>query len=326
MSRFFRRFSRKKDIPRKLWVQCPGCSATLFRKKLAENLQVCDECDHHFPITGRERIAQLSDKDSFDEMYEDLESNDPLNFTASEKAYKDILKKTQDLTGEKDACHVGEATMDGKQIVLVVTDSHFMMGSMGSVVGEKVARGIERAHELNCPFISVAAGGGGARMHEAPLSLMQMPKTAMALSRFQSAGGLYISILTHPTMGGVMASYAALGDVIIAEPKALVGFAGPRVIMETIKQTNLPDSFQTSEFMLEHGMIDMISPRPELRNCLIEILKYLAPSEDDNKKEEEETDPDEENSKEEPGAKEEPKKPKKLKKSKPAEAPTYPTD
>lgn len=276
MSRFFRRFTRKKDIPKKLWVQCPGCSATLFRKKLAENLQVCHECDHHFQITGRERINQLVDEGEFSESETGLESNDPLGFVAGGKAYKDILRKAQDTTGEKDAAHVGEALIGGHKVVLGVTDSHFIMGSMGCVVGEKITRGIERAHKLKCPFISVSAGGGGARMHEAPLSLMQMPKTSMALSRFQGDGGLFISILTHPTMGGVMASYAALGDVIIAEPKALVGFAGPRVIMETIKQTNLPDSFQSSEYMMEHGMIDMIVSRGDLRERLIGLLNYLV--------------------------------------------------
>jgi len=279
VSRFFRRFSRKKDIPKKLWVQCPGCSATLFNKKLKENLHVCHECDHHFQITGRERISQLVDENSFQEIENDLESNDPLDFMAGGKAYKDILKKAQKNTGEKDAVHVGECLIGANKVMLGVTDSHFIMGSMGCVVGEKISRAIEKAHELKCPFISVSAGGGGARMHEAPLSLMQMPKTAMALSRFQGEGGLFISILTHPTMGGVMASYAALGDVIIAEPKALVGFAGPRVIMETIKQTNLPDSFQSSEFMMEHGMIDMIVSRGKLRDQLISLLAYLTPQE-----------------------------------------------
>ncbi len=277
MSFFSKLTRRKKDVPEGLWLKCPTCSATLFRKKVEENAHCCVECGHHFPVKARARIAQLADDGSFEEFDASLESNDPLEFEAGGEKYADKLKSTQKKTGEKDAAVIGTCTLGGHQAVLAITDSSFMMGSMGSVVGEKITRAIEKAGELGVPLVTVSASGGGARMHEAPLSLMQMTKTSVALSRFHDNGGLYISVLSHPTMGGVMASFAALGDILIAEPKALVGFAGPRVIKETIRQTDLPEGFQTSEFMLKHGMLDMIVARPELKERLSGLLAYLSP-------------------------------------------------
>ncbi|MGE4159232.1 MAG: acetyl-CoA carboxylase, carboxyltransferase subunit beta [Planctomycetota bacterium] len=278
MSNLFSKLAnlRKKDVPEGLWLKCPSCESTLYRKKVEENLSVCTGCQHHFPITARRRIELICDPGSFEEMDASLESNDPLKFVAGDTAYAERLKATQKKTGEKDAAITGLARLGEKPVVLAVTDSSFMMGSMGCVVGEKLTRAVEKALELKRPLISISASGGGARMHEAPLSLMQMTKTSVALGRFHEAGGLYISVLCHPTMGGVMASYAALGDIVMAEPRALVGFAGPRVIMETIRQTDLPAGFQSSEFMMEHGMIDMIVHRAEMRDRLIALLGYLV--------------------------------------------------
>jgi len=265
---------KKKEIPDGLWSKCPSCSHLIFNKILKENLKVCPKCNYHFPLICWERIELLADGDSFTELYKDMESLDPLDFMGP-KSYKDKLKEDTQETGLKDAIIVGDAKIDKKNVVLGVTDSRFIMGSMGSVVGEKIARLIEHAIEKKFPVIIVSGSGGGARMYEGLLSLMQMAKTCGALSRLSDAHLPFISVLTHPTMAGVMASFAGIGDVIIAEPGALIGFTGPRVIKQTIKQ-DLPKGFQTSEFNLEHGLLDMVISRKDLKTTLSKLLYYLT--------------------------------------------------
>ena len=266
------RFRKKKEIPGGLWLSCPDCENMQYRKQVEELYQVCPECCFHFEISAKERIAILCDSDSFEELYEDLTPTDPLRFVAK-KAYRDRLKQAQKRTGLKEACIVGRARLDEIRIIIGVSDSRFLRGSMGSVVGEKITRAIETATEMGVPFIFVSGSGGGARMDEGVLSLMQMAKTAAALARHDSAGYLFISVLTNPTMGGAMASFAALGDIIIAEPKALLGFAGPGVIKTTIKQ-DIPEGFQRSEFLLEHGFVDMIVERIKLKETLSRLIRY----------------------------------------------------
>ena len=265
---------RKKSMPVGLWTKCPSCQAVMFNKTLKENLLVCTKCAYHFIMGAMERLHHLADEHSFVEMDAGLRSEDPLKFFAV-KAYPEKIKQDQKKTGLKDACVTGTAKILGRECALGVTDSRFIMGSMGSVVGEKITRLIESALENKLPLIIVSGSGGGARMYEGALSLMQMAKTSVALGRFQKAGFSFISVLTNPTMGGVMASYASLGDIIIAEPRALLGFAGPRVIEQTIRQ-KLPADFQTSEFLLEHGLIDMVVERSELKQKLGLLLEYLA--------------------------------------------------
>ncbi len=266
--------ARKKSFPSGLWTKCPDCGNVLFNKTLEENMQVCDKCDYHFIIGAKDRLAQIIDKGSFTELYEKLRSKDPLQFKGS-KSYTEKLKQSQKITGLDEACIVGHGKLNNKKIAFGVTDSRFIMGSMGSVVGEKLTRIIEYAIKEKLPLVIVSGSGGGARMYEGALSLMQMAKTSAALSKLDKAGLSFISVLTNPTMGGVMASFAALGDLIVAEPKALIGFAGPRVIEQTIRQ-KLPKDFQTSEFLLEHGLIDIVSSRKEMKDCLSRLLKYLA--------------------------------------------------
>lgn len=239
-----------------------------------DNLKLCPKCNYHFSLTCWERVELLADTDSFTEFYKDMESLDPLAF-AGPKSYKEKLKEDTDATGLKDAIIVGEAKIDKKNIALGVTDSRFIMGSMGSVVGEKIARLIEYAIEKKLPVVIVSGSGGGARMYEGLLSLMQMAKTCGALERLKEARLPFLSVLTHPTMAGVMASFAGIGDVIIAEPGALIGFTGPRVIKQTIKQ-DLPKGFQTSEFNLEHGLIDMVVSRKDLKSTISKLLFYLT--------------------------------------------------
>jgi acetyl-CoA carboxylase carboxyl transferase subunit beta len=265
---------RKKNIPDGLWSKCPKCNQLIFNKILEENLKVCPKCDYHFPLTCWERINLTVDKHSFIEFYSQMESDDPLEFRGP-KSYKEKLKEEMEKTGLKEAAVVGEAKLDKRRIALGVTDSRFIMGSMGSVVGEKITRIIEFALGERIPLVIISGSGGGARMYEGLLSLMQMAKTSGALSRLKKGNVPYISILTHPTMAGVMASFAGLGDVIIAEPQALIGFTGPRVIKQTIKQ-ELPKGFQTSEFSLEHGLIDMVVHRKDLRTTLSKLLDYLT--------------------------------------------------
>ena len=266
---------KKKEIPGGLWSKCPKCSNLIFNKILEENMKVCPKCNYHFPLGCRERVAMIVDEGSFNELFEDMESKDPLEFSGP-KTYKEKLEEARKQTGLKDAVIVGEAKIEGKDIALGVTDSRFIMGSMGSVVGEKLTRIIEMANESKKPMVIISGSGGGARMYEGMLSLMQMAKTSGALDRLKNNNVPYISVLTHPTMAGVLASFAGLGDVTIAEPQALIGFTGPRVIKQTIKQ-DLPKGFQTSEFNLDHGLIDMVIERRQLKSTISKVLDYLVP-------------------------------------------------
>jgi acetyl-CoA carboxylase carboxyl transferase subunit beta len=265
---------KKRGVPEGLWIRCPDCKATIFRKQVEKLLGLCPECGHHFYVTARERLRQLLDEDSFEEWDANLRPCDPLGFT-DKRPYARRLVEEQKKTGLPEACVTGRGYLRGRPLVLGLTDSAFIMGSMGSVVGEKLTRAIERATEAKLPLVVVSGSGGGARMHEGIYSLMQMGKTCAALARFHEAGGLFVSVLTNPTMGGVAASFASLGDVVLAEPKALIGFAGPRVVEATVKQT-LPDGFQTSEFLLAHGFVDRIVARPELRAELSKIIDYCC--------------------------------------------------
>jgi acetyl-CoA carboxylase carboxyl transferase subunit beta len=265
---------RKKSMPAGLWTKCPSCQAVMFNKTLKENLLVCSKCSYHFIMGAMERIHHLTDENSFVEIDANLRSEDPWKFSAV-KAYPEKIKQDQKKTGLKEACVTGVAKILGKACALGVTDSRFIMGSMGSVVGEKITRLIEYALENKLPLIIVSGSGGGARMYEGALSLMQMAKTCVALARYQKERLSFISVLTNPTMGGVMASFASVGDIIIAEPRALLGFAGPRVIEQTIRQ-KLPADFQTSEFLLEHGLVDMVVERRDLKQKLGLLLEYLS--------------------------------------------------
>jgi len=267
--------SRKKEIPGDLWMKCPDCKGMIFKKEVEDRKKVCTECQYHFTITPQERLDLMVDPGTFTELWADLASVDALKFEG-DVSYKKKLAAAEKETGQKDACVVGTGKISDREAVVGMTDSRFMMGSMGSVLGEKVTRAFELATEKKLPVVFVSGSGGGARMFEGCLSLMQMAKTSAAIARHSEAGGLFISILTNPTMGGVMASFAALGDVILAEPKALIGFAGPRVIEQTIKQ-ELPKGFQTSEFLLAHGFIDMIVDRRKMKDELTRLLAYLAP-------------------------------------------------
>lgn len=264
-----------KRVPEGVWMRCEGCRATLFRKEVEENLSVCPECNHHFSLSAPDRIAQLVDPNTFEEWHADLSPQDPLGFN-DRRPYPERIKAEQERTGLTEAALVGQGYIKGIRIVLGITDSNFIMGSMGSVVGEKLTRAIEQATLERLPLVIVSGSGGGARMHEGIFSLMQMAKVSTALGRFHASGGLYLSILTHPTMGGVAASFASLGDFIIAEPKALIGFAGPRVIEQTVR-VQLPSGFQTSEFLLEHGFIDRIAHRRDLRGTIAQLIDYTTP-------------------------------------------------
>ena len=263
---------RKRGVPEGLWVRCPGCQATIFRKEANRRLGTCPECNYHWTISAQERIEQILDKGTFEEWDADLIAGDPLEF-CDRKSYKERLASDRAATGLKDAAVTGCGRIRARKVAFGVTDSRFIMGSMGSVVGEKLTRAIERAQEQDLPLIIVSGSGGGARMHEGILSLMQMAKTSAALARFHEAGGLFISVLTNPTMGGVAASFASLGDVVFAEPRALIGFAGPRTIKETIKM-ELPPGFQTSEFLLEHGFIDRVVKRQDLKSEIARAIDY----------------------------------------------------
>lgn len=263
---------KKKSIPAGLWTKCPSCQRVIFNKTLKENYSVCQKCGYHFIVGAQDRIHQLMDGGSFKEFDADLQSLDPLHFEGV-KSYLEKLKQDQKKTGLKEACVTGEGKIFDRMVAFGVTDSRFIMGSMGSVVGEKITRLVEYALEHGLPLVVISGSGGGARMYEGALSLMQMAKTSAALGRFQKSRHPYISVLTNPTMGGVMASFSSLGDIIVAEPKALIGFAGPRVIEQTIRQ-KLPPDFQTSEFLLEHGLIDMVVDRRELKKTLRLLLDF----------------------------------------------------
>jgi acetyl-CoA carboxylase carboxyl transferase subunit beta len=265
---------KKKEIPDGLWTKCEECSETLYNKTLEENYKVCPKCNYHFGLTAYERINLLFDKDTFSEFDKDMVSVDPLDFKGP-KAYKDKLQQDQEATGLKDAVISGKGRINSQEAVVAVTDSRFIMGSMGSVVGEKITRAIEYATKNKLPMIIVSGSGGGARMYEGLYSLMQMAKTCAALSYHHKANLPYISVLTNPTMAGIMASFAGVGDIIMAEPNALIGFTGPRVIEQTIRQ-KLPMGFQRSEFLLDHGLIDMIVHRKNMKGILSQLLDYFA--------------------------------------------------
>jgi acetyl-CoA carboxylase carboxyl transferase subunit beta len=263
----------KEGVPEGLWMRCPDCGAMLFRKVVEEALHVCPECQYHFRISARQRIEQLVDPGSFEEMFDDIEPADPLKFV-DRKTYKERLKSERETSGEKDAVVCGKAFIKGRPIMIAAMDPTFMMGSMGSVVGEKITLTIESAFKLKemLPLLVVSCSGG-ARMQESALSLMQMAKTSAALARLDDAGGLFISLLADPTTGGVTASFAMLGDFIIAEPKALIGFAGPRTIWNTIK-VELPPGFQRSEFLQEKGFIDFVVHRKDLRSEIARLVDF----------------------------------------------------
>ena len=256
-----------------LWAKCEGCAEIIYRQELEKNWNVCPACGQHLPWPARTRLAALLDPGTFEEFDTGLEPLDPLGFSDSKK-YRDRLKSTRKALGESDAFVGGVGRIEGKSVSIGCFIFEFMGGSMGSVVGEKVTRVFERAFELQCPAVIFSASGG-ARMQEGIFSLMQMGKTSAAIARFRKVRKPYVSVLLHPTTGGVAASFAWLGDVILAEPKALIGFAGPRVIEQTIRQ-KLPEGFQRSEFLLEHGMIDAIVPRKELRQKLGSLLGLIG--------------------------------------------------
>lgn len=264
----------KKEMPAGLWIKCPGCEQTLFKKKVTENLDVCPQCDYHFRIGAKARIKYLADEGTFEQFLTDMVTSDPLGFSYRGTKYKERAKAAEKTAAGKEAILVGKAFIKGRPVMLAVMDFNFLGGSMGAVVGEKLSTAIEKAIEDSLPLI-VVSSSGGARMHEGVVSLGQMAKTSAALAKLDDSGGLFISILTDPTTGGVTASFAMLGDVIIAEPQALIGFAGPRTIYETIK-VELPDGFQRSEFLLEHGFIDMIVHRRDMRSEIARIIDYCG--------------------------------------------------
>ncbi len=263
---------RKRDMPEGLWTKCNHCSEFIYRKEVARNSNVCPKCNYHFRISAQERLELLCDDGVWEEFGTEIAPIDPLGFRDTKK-YPDRLVDYQKRTGRKDAVVAVETTVGDIPAILAVMEYGFMGGSMGSVVGEKITLAIERALELERPLI-VVSSSGGARMQEGALSLMQMAKISAALSRLDQARLPYISVLTDPTTGGVTASFAMLGDLNIAEPRALIGFAGPRVIEQTIRET-LPEGFQRSEFLLEHGMLDLVVPRSELKETLARSLRYL---------------------------------------------------
>lgn len=256
----------KRDIPEGLWVKCSRCNEILYNKELDKNFKVCHKCNFHFRLGASERIRMTLDEGSFQEFDKDLTSINPLDWSN----YAEKITLAQETTGLPEAVVTGQGTIEGHPVVIGVMDSRFIMGSMGSVVGEKITRAVERALEKKLPLIMFATSGG-ARMQEGILSLMQMAKTSAALARLDQAGLLYISVFTDPTTGGVTASFASLGDIIIAEPGAVICFTGPRIIEQTIRQ-KLPEGFQRAEFMRQHGMVDMIVNRPQMKETLAQLL------------------------------------------------------
>ncbi|MBD7935582.1 MULTISPECIES: acetyl-CoA carboxylase, carboxyltransferase subunit beta [Cytobacillus] len=261
----------KQDVPEGIMTKCPECKKIMYTKELMKNMKVCINCGHHHPMNAAERFESFLDKGTIQELDREMISENPLSFPD----YLDKVEKDRKKTGMNEAVMTGIGELDGFQIVIAVMDSTFRMGSMGSVVGEKITRAIEKADELKVPFIIFTASGG-ARMQEGVLSLMQMAKTSVALKRFSDNGGLIISIMTHPTTGGVSASFASLGDYNFAEPKALIGFAGRRIIEQTIRE-ELPEDFQTAEFLLKHGQLDAVIHRSKLREEIANILSIHQP-------------------------------------------------
>ncbi|MDR4474082.1 MAG: acetyl-CoA carboxylase, carboxyltransferase subunit beta [Nitrospira sp.] len=263
---------KRSKVAEGMWLKCNHCREIVYRKEVDRNNKVCPKCEYHFPISVIERINLLVDLGTFKEWDPELEPQDPLQFQDT-RTYKDRIKAQQEKTGRKDAMVIGQGAINGRKVALCVFEFGFMGGSMGSVVGEKICRAVDRALEGRMPLILVTASGG-ARMQEGILSLMQMAKTSAAVAKLGEAKLPFISILADPTFGGVTASIAMLGDVIIAEPKALIGFAGPRVIEQTIKQ-QLPDQFQRAEFLLDHGMIDMIVERKQLKEAVSTLVGHF---------------------------------------------------
>lgn len=272
---WFKKEDKKVKIPEGLWIKCNYCREIIYRKEVEKSSMVCPKCKYHFYISIEDRLAIMIDDGTFRELDSSIHSLDPLEFKDSAK-YKDRIRNYQKSTGYADAFVYGEGKISNSPVIVGIFNFKFMGGSMGSVVGEKILRAAETALNMKLPLIIVSASGG-ARMQEGILSLMQMAKTSAAVSRLSEMGIPYISILTDPTFGGVTASFAMLGDVIIAEPKALIGFAGPRVVEQTIKQ-QLPDGFQRAEFLLEHGMIDMIVERKKLKETLSKVITFFSPS------------------------------------------------
>ncbi len=265
--------SKKESLPEGLWTKCDSCAAVSLARDVITQLETCPECGHHFRLRSRDRLRSFFDADSFEELELGLTAGDPLSFVDT-KPYDERVAGARTKCGEEEAFVLGGGRLHGRPIVGGAFEFSFLGGSMGSVVGEKITRGFEIAHEQCCPIVIFSASGG-ARMQEGILSLMQMAKTSVALNKFRECRQPYVSVLTDPTTGGVAASMSMLGDVIIAEPKALIGFAGPRVIEQTIRQ-KLPEGFQRSEFLLEHGVIDMIVPRRELRERIANVIGLLA--------------------------------------------------
>jgi acetyl-CoA carboxylase carboxyl transferase subunit beta len=265
--------TEKKDTPEGVWLKCDSCGEILYRPELERASWICQKCGYHFRINSRQYLALLLDEGSFVEEDEGLAPADPLRFRDS-KRYSDRITASQKKTGMNDAIRAGRGTVKGMPVSIAVLDFSYMGGSMGSVVGERIARVGQRAVEERRPLVTLSASGG-ARMQEGILSLMQMAKTSAVLAQLAEVGQPHISILTHPTTGGVTASFASLGDVILAEPKALIGFAGPRVIRETIQQ-ELPEGFQRAEFLEEHGFVDRVVPRKELRDTLATLLAFFG--------------------------------------------------
>ena len=265
--------NQKKDMPDGLWVKCDGCKEIIYKKELAKNLHVCHKCGYHFRIGSRNYVEMLLDQESVQEFNSGIRSVDPLNFKASKK-YSDQLKNARHKTGLEEAVVTVYGSIEDRKVVIAVMDFSFIGGSMGSVVGEKIARAIERAREEMLPLIIIASSGG-ARMMEGALSLMQMAKTSAKLAQYAETRLPFISLLTHPTTGGTTASFAMLGDYILAEPGALIGFAGPRVIKQTIGQ-DLPEGFQRADFLLEKGFVDRVTERKDLKREIIQIIEFSS--------------------------------------------------
>ena len=262
----------KRDIPDGLWLRCEGCEEMLYRKTVAENLDICPECGFHFRLSGRRRLDQLVDPDTFEELFGDVVTGNPLDFSWGGQTYDAYIRDYQARTGASEGVLTGMAYIKGRRVALGVMDGEFIMGSVGSAVGERITLLIERAAEQCVPLVMVCTSGG-MRMQEGALSLMQMAKTSAALARLDQQGGLYIAVLIDPTYGGTTASFGMLADIVLAEPGAMIGFAGQRVIANTIK-AELPEGFQRAEFLLDHGFIDRIVPRGELRSEIARLIDY----------------------------------------------------